>query len=426
MFIQENDGKREDRDNLTKGERYSIKQLKRNNDITIKPADKGGSITIMDTNDYISEAESQLSNEQFYKSLPKDFTKSFKREVNHLLAGLGDDIKKATQNLIPNEPKPGTFYCLPNLHKLPKLTSEATKTNPEPIGLDTLSTPTKIYDLAKSLHITPPGRPIISGRGTLTEHLSGYIDSILNPLLINIPSFTQDSTHFLRKLSNVQQLNSDALLVTLDVTSLYSNIPHEEGVAACTKFLNRFYSYETTSDICSIIEFILKHNNFMFNEKHFLQTKGTAMGTRMAPSYANIFMADLEDRILSNYHLKPTFYTRYIDDIFLIWEHGLDSLKQFETYINNIHPSIKFTLAMSRTEILFLDITTMLHNGDLSTTIYSKPTDNHKYLDYFSFHPMNLKRSIVYSQVLRLKRICSEPTDYAKQSIVSRITVHKM
>ncbi|XP_033103820.1 uncharacterized protein LOC117106549 [Anneissia japonica] len=133
----------------------------------------------------------------------------------------------------------------------------------------------------------------------------------------------------------------------------------------------------------------------------------------MAPSYANIFMADLEDRILSNYHLKPTFYTRYIDDIFLIWEDGLDSLKQFETYINNIHPSIKFTLEMSRTEIPFLDITTMLHNGDLSTTIYSKPTDNHKYLDYFSFHPMNLKRSIVYSQVLRLKRICSEPTDYA-------------
>ena len=56
------------------------------------------------------------------------------------------------------------------------------------------------------------------------------------------------------------------------------------------------------------------------------------MGTRMAPCYANIFMAELEDNFLSGYPYKPLAYYRYIDDIFIIWPHGLDLLDNF---INN-------------------------------------------------------------------------------------------
>ncbi|XP_033095473.1 uncharacterized protein LOC117100033 [Anneissia japonica] len=183
-------------------------------------------------------------------------------------------------------PTPGTFYCVPKLHKLPKLIADATK--PRTPLLDTLTT---IYELAKSLNIRPPGRPIISGRGTLTEHLSGYVDSILNPLLHNIPSYTQDSTHFLRKINELKELKTDAMLVTLDVSSLYTNIPHNEGIVACRNFLTRHNTGHNIDNICTIINYILKHNYFTFNGKYYLQTKGTAMGTKMAPSYANIFMA---------------------------------------------------------------------------------------------------------------------------------------
>ena len=60
---------------------------------------------------------------------------------------------------------------------------------------------------------------------------------------------------------------------------------------------------------------------FLFHEfdgKHFLQKRGTAIGTRMAPAYANIFMHDLESRLLDLAPVKPFLWLRYIDDIFMI------------------------------------------------------------------------------------------------------------
>ena len=41
-------------------------------------------------------------------------------------------------------------------------------------------------------------------------------------------------------------------------------------------------------------------NNFTFNDQHFLQIHGTAMGTHMAPSYANLFMGKFEQQAIEN------------------------------------------------------------------------------------------------------------------------------
>ena len=86
---------------------------------------------------------------------------------------------------------------------------------------------------------------------------------------------------------------------------------------------------------------ILGRNNFSFNGKHFLQTHGTAMGTRMTPSYANLFMGNFEQLAIENAPLKPVVWWRYIDDIFMIWTEGEDNLKTFINYINSIHPTTK-------------------------------------------------------------------------------------
>ena len=73
------------------------------------------------------------------------------------------------------------------------------------------------------------------------------------------------------------------LLVTLDVSLLYTNIPHEEGIAACKEFLNRREKQEPpTTDLCQLIRLVLMKNLFVFDETNYLQVHGTAMGTRMA------------------------------------------------------------------------------------------------------------------------------------------------
>ena len=87
------------------------------------------------------------------------------------------------------------------------------------------------------------------------------------------------------------------------------------------------------------------------------------MGTKMIPQYANLFMADLEKKILGKFPNKLIFYLRYIDDIFLIWTHGEESLKQFYSTFNSENPSIKLTMDYSVEHIHFLDSTVIIQNG---------------------------------------------------------------
>ena len=143
-----------------------------------------------------------------------------------------------------------------------------------------------------------------------------------------IPSYIKDTTDFLLKLLSVR-VSPGSLLLTLDVRALYANIPHETGTQACRKLLNtRDILEPPTGDIIKLITLMLKRNNFCFNNEHYIQRKGTAMGTCMAPSYVNIhvFMDDLERRILASLDRVPTMWWRYIDDVFAMatWQRTLD------------------------------------------------------------------------------------------------------
>ena len=138
----------------------------------------------------------------------------------------------------------------------------------------------------------------------------------------------------------------NALLFTLDVSPLYTNIPHNEGIATCRHFLDtrdRNSSTVATETLCDLIHMILTMNNLTFNNKHYLQIHGTAMGTRIAPSYANLFLAKFETDALPRAPYQPHTWWRYIDDIFMIWTHSIDDLHAFTSYLNGIHPTIKFT-----------------------------------------------------------------------------------
>ena len=130
-----------------------------------------------------------------------------------------------------------------------------------------------------------------------------------------------------------------------------------------------------------------------------------AVGTRMAPCYANIFMAELEENLLSSYPFKPLVYYRYIDDIFIIWTQSLDLLHNFINSINKQHSNIIFTSNISTTSINFLDVTIDPDLGHITINIYTKPTDTPAFPSYNSFHPRHIKQSIIYSQFLRLRRI---------------------
>ena len=86
----------------------------------------------------------------------------------------------------------------------------------------------------------------------------------------------------------------------------------------------------------------------------------------------------------------------------------MNSLTKFIEHLNTVHPTIKFTSDISETRISYLDLTIYIEQSKLHTRLYTKPTDRHMYLNYFSEHPISLKKFIPYSQILRLKKIHSE------------------
>ena len=149
-------------------------------------------------------------------------------EAKNLLNNITVDNKQVVSQLLPNQPKPGLFYAIPKLHKLKQLISS--KYNNSHL-INTLTNTEQITQVANSLEIRPPYTPIVSCKGTLTEHISGHVDSILQNVLDKIPSFLKDTTDFLCKLNDIKHLETpDSLLVTMGVNSLYTNIPHSDGV----------------------------------------------------------------------------------------------------------------------------------------------------------------------------------------------------
>ena len=206
----------------------------------------------------------------------------------------------------------------------------------------------------KKIHKNPIAvRPIVSGCGGPTEKISQLIDLHLKLHIPEIKSYLRDSSHLISLLESTP-IPKDCTLATIDVKSLYLNIPHEDGINAV---LNRLYGTQELADdmtippntMTDLLKIVLEQNYFQFADKMYHQVQGTAMGTKMAPSYANLFMAELEEILLANYPIKPILWKRYIDDILCIWPGPPSELDRFMKYLkpipshDKIHPRKFYT-----------------------------------------------------------------------------------
>ncbi|CAN7943058.1 unnamed protein product, partial [Ixodes hexagonus] len=370
--------------NLSKREQQVLNNLKSREDIIIRPADKGGGIVVMNRADYIGEASRQLDNVDFYQRLPDDPTQRFVTIINRTLQDLRNENKISVDHynyLKSRNPHPGVFYLLIKVHKP-----------------------------------NNPGRPIISGIGTPTEQISEFVDHAIKHIPPLLQSYVKDTTDFLNQINRMNEsdlVSQDSILVTIDVNSLYTNIPHDEGLSAIREFLSVYPSSLADNDcIVRLLELILNYNNFVFHNTHYLQIQGAAMGSKMSPNYANIFMGKFEESFVWSYTKKPVIYLRYIDDIFIIWNDTEDTLNSFLGYLNGCHRTIKFTCNYSSNVMNFLDVNVKKQGRKLVTELYRKPTDRRQILRYDSYHPKCQKNNIPYSQFLRLRRICSEESNF--------------
>ena len=308
------------------------------------------------------------------------FSDEITNELNNMY-DYGYIDEKTLKYLIPDSPKHGRFYFLPKFHKA-----------------------------------NNPGRPIVSANVIPLKKISEFVDFHHRQHVEALPSFIKDTTDYLQKMAALNPLPSNTTLITMDVTSLYTNIPHSDGIEVCKEIWeSRSVKIPPTDCLVTMITMVLKKNNFTFNGDHYLQINGTAMGTKMAPSYANIFMGKFEKQLLESSIERPLSWYRSIDDVDMRWTQSDEELQNFLSRANNLHPSIKFTHEISNTTISFLDTSSSLSEGVLSTDVYSKSTDTNQYLFPSSCHPPHVTKSIPYSQALRIRRICSTDKSLKKR-----------
>ncbi|KAL1024040.1 hypothetical protein UPYG_G00050640, partial [Umbra pygmaea] len=155
----------------------------------------------------------------------------------------------------------------------------------------------------------------------------------------------------------------------------------------------------------------------MFNGNYYLQIKGTAMGKKFAPAYANIFMAQWEASALASCSKKPLFYYRFLDDIWGIWTYSREDFDTFLTTLNKHNPSITLKSTFSDSYVDFLDTTCFKgpnfnQTGKLDIKVYFKETDTHALLYRSSFHPRHTFPGLLKSQLLRFQRICTRTEDF--------------
>ncbi|CAH3106973.1 unnamed protein product [Pocillopora meandrina] len=189
----------------------------------------------------------------------------------------------------------------------------------------------------------------------------------------------------------------------MDLTSLYTVIPIDEGLRALKHLFDHRTVKEPSSEtLLCLAELVLTFNCFSFGGNYYKQTNGVAMGTKMGPSYASLFVGFIEHQFFSQYHgPKPELYGRYIDDCLGAFSSTREELTQFIAAVNSFHPALKYTWDISDTSLAFLDIKISIEGNGLCTSVYYKPTDSHSYLLYSSSHPSHVKNSTPFSQFLR-------------------------
>ena len=371
----------------------TIKKLAKNKAVVILRQDKGRGVVLMDRTKYVQKCLSQLETPNFMK-LDADPTHTFEKNVQTAL----QNIKKAIgeeeyKKIYPSGSNPGKFYGTGKMHKL----SEDDERN--------------INNVDKL-----PLRPIVSNIGTATYNLSKYLAQLLAPL--GNSRYTVPSTEeFINRVREMRP-QSNRIMISFDVVSLFTNVPLEKTIDIILKKIYRDKLIKTKikrADMKKLLYLCTKEGHFTFNDEVYMQTDGVMMGSPLGSLIANIFMCELEN------HLVPTLgnvlegWTRYVDDTFAFIEP--DATQDVLQKLNSYDPKIQFTFETENNRTIpFLDVLIRrTEDNQLETTVYRKKTNNGIYMNWNSHSPQSWKIGTLKNLIRRAAMICSQPEDLQRE-----------
>ena len=374
---------------LSKEEFLALQNLRKNKNIVIQKSDKGNSVVVVNKADYLNKTDNLLNDtRKFEKINPKNdgilnFAINQEKRVDNIFKKLvaSKSISEETRrSLKPVGTRPGIMYGLCKVHK----------------------------DIVENC---PPFRPILSAINTPTYKLAKFLVPILKSLSSNEHT-VKDSFAFAEEI--VEQ-DSECFMGSLDVDSLFTNIPLEETIDICTNSL--FENMEKVEGLSKIefkelLSLATKESYFVFNGQLYKQVDGVALGSPVGPTLAKAFLFHFEKNWLRNCpsDFKPPYYRRYVDDIFVLFT-SPRHLEAFRNFLNGRHANLSFTIEREKQNTMsFLDIAIIREHRTFTTSVNRKPTFSGVYTHFDSFLPSTYKFDNVYTLAYRCFRICSSWT----------------
>jgi hypothetical protein len=375
-----------------------VKELE-NKNLVIKPADKNLGPVVMKTAQYNKFCLDILQDCETYRVIVDLPSINSQYEVlTDILNQLGISLTSNTAKFLLQGKlniktvNAAKFYVLPKMHKMPIV-----------------------------------GRPIVSNINYITYYASRWLHVELEPLLANFPSYLKDSKQAILELEQLK-VSKHCILVAADVTNLYPSIPTPLGLFALREVLSKEtnWSIDKIEMILKLSAWVLNNMYITFDDKYYLQTNGTAMGTPFAVVYAIIYLHYHESTVLSKLRFKPIYFKRFIDDIFLIVQSKEQGNKFLDTY-NDIQKNIILT-SNSGTSVDFLDITIfkgprlgILNILDIKT--FQKPQNKYLYIPPTSYHDSRVFSNLIASELKRYCITCSVTSDFTaiKQLFFERL-----
>ena len=230
----------------------------------------------------------------------------------------------------------------------------------------------------------PPFRLILAAISTPTYKLAKFLVPVLSDKTQN--EFTVKD--FVAFVDGILTQDKDLHMASLDVDTLFTNIPLDETIDICVKKV--FKTPDTLvegiskNDFRDLLNLASKESFFAFNNKFYIQVDGVAMGSPLDPILANIFLSHHEENWLhkSPIKFKPSFYKRYVDNIFVLFESS-ESVDSFCEYMSLKHQNINFTVEKQNVGSLsFSDVKICRKNCKFVTSLHRKPTFSRVFTNY--------------------------------------------
>ncbi|XP_024889413.1 uncharacterized protein LOC112465880 [Temnothorax curvispinosus] len=200
-----------------------------------------------------------------------------------------------------------------------------------------------------------------SPEGSPLYNIANLLHKILEKSVPKSESYIKDGWSFVELIRGVRVGGGD-VLISLDVTSLFTNVPKD----LVLKAIEKRWNYITTKTDLSLPQFsravdlILSSTSFMFNGQFYKQIFGSPMGSPLSSILADMVMEDLEKHCLQRLSFRISFFKRYVDDIFAVVPES--GIKELLDSFNNYHDRLKFTYEMeSNGELSFLDTTLLIN-----------------------------------------------------------------